>query len=176
MASLGDELRQRATRHARAHDVLSMIEIAGAVLLCLFLVLFVAALIPWLLAGAVTAGVESLMRQVGFDDFDASTLVDWILVLIVGLLLTLAMTVIVAAITFCMSFLARRAGVPLVPRALRRTMLGRGGPRAALPPGNPSSDEPDSREELYAEAQRLDIPGRSKMSKAELRRAVTRAR
>jgi hypothetical protein len=175
MASLGDELRQRATRHARAHDVISILEIVGAVLLCLFLVLFVAALIPWLLAGAVTAGAESLMRQVGFDDFDASTLADWTLVLFVGLMLTVLMTVIVAAITFCVSFLARRAGVPLVPRALRRTALGSGVARAALPPGNPAA-EPDSREELYAEAQRLDIPGRSKMSKAELRRAVARAR
>src|SRR5688572_5806714 len=164
MASLGDELRERATRHARAHDIISTLETVGAALLCLFLVLFVAALIPWLLAGAVTAGAESLMRQVGFDDFEASTLADWTFVLLVGLLLTALMTVIVAAITFCLSFLARRAGVPLMPRALRRTTLGTHAARAALPPGNPSV-EPDSREELYAEAQRLEIPGRSKMSK-----------
>jgi Protein of unknown function (DUF2795) len=37
------------------------------------------------------------------------------------------------------------------------------------------SDRP-TREELYAEAKRLDIEGRSKMNKAELERAVTRAR
>jgi uncharacterized protein YjbJ (UPF0337 family) len=34
----------------------------------------------------------------------------------------------------------------------------------------------ESREELYAEAQRLDIKGRSNMNKDELRRAVERAR
>lgn len=32
-----------------------------------------------------------------------------------------------------------------------------------------------SRQDLYREAQRLDIPGRSKMGKSELRRAVSRA-
>jgi hypothetical protein len=36
-------------------------------------------------------------------------------------------------------------------------------------------DEP-TRKELEAEARRLDIPGRSKMGKAELKRAVARAR
>jgi uncharacterized protein YjbJ (UPF0337 family) len=34
----------------------------------------------------------------------------------------------------------------------------------------------ESREELYAEAQRLGVKGRSNMNKAELRRAVQRAR
>jgi hypothetical protein len=33
-----------------------------------------------------------------------------------------------------------------------------------------------SRQDLYREAQRLDIPGRSKMGKADLRRAVSRAK
>lgn len=36
--------------------------------------------------------------------------------------------------------------------------------------------EAKSREELYGEAARLGIRGRSKMGKAELRRAVSRAR
>jgi hypothetical protein len=33
-----------------------------------------------------------------------------------------------------------------------------------------------TRRELYDEARRLDIPGRSRMGKAELKRAVSRAR
>jgi hypothetical protein len=36
--------------------------------------------------------------------------------------------------------------------------------------------EAKSRQELYREAQRLGIEGRSKMGKADLRRAVSRAR
>ncbi len=37
-------------------------------------------------------------------------------------------------------------------------------------------DDPKTRAELYRQAQRLDIPGRSKMGRAELLHAVQRAR
>ncbi|MGQ0803932.1 MAG: hypothetical protein ACT4PI_08730 [Actinomycetota bacterium] len=175
MAWFGTFVRRRATDHARTHDVLSMAEVAGAVILSVFLILFVAALLPWLLAGAVTAAVESLMRQVGFDDFEASTLADWVLVFLVGLLLVALLAAIVVTIAFCFSFLARRAGVSLTPKGLRRTALTVAPPRA-LPPGRqPSMAADGTRDELYARAQRLDIPGRSRMTKAQLRRALARA-
>ena len=53
--------------------------------------------------------------------------------------------------------------------ASTRTALGK--EAAAVRRG----DSP-TRKELEAEARRLDIPGRSKMGKAELKRAVARAR
>lgn len=168
-------MRRRATDHARAYDVWATAEVVGAVILSVFLILFVAALLPWLLAGAVTAAVESLMRQVGFDRFEASTLADWVLVFLVGLFLVALLAAIVVTIAFCFGFLARRAGIALTPRGLRRTPLTVASPRA-LPPGRQSSTVADgTRDELYAQAQRLGIPGRSKMTKAELRRALARS-
>ncbi len=174
MARFGTFMRRRATHHARTHDVLSMAEVVGAVVLSIFLILFVAALLPWLLAGAVTAAVESLMRQVGFDGFNASTLADWFLVFLVGLLLVALLAAIVVTIVFCFSFVARRAGVSLTSRGLRRTALTVGAPRA-LPAGRQPATAAGTRRELYAQAQQLGIPGRSTMTKAELRRALARA-
>jgi len=175
MARFGTFMRRRATEHARTVDALAVAEVVGAVMLSIFLILFVLALLPWLLASAVTAAVESLMRQVGFDDFEASTLADWFFVFLVGLLLVALLAVIIVTIAFCFSFLARRAGVSLTSRGLRRSALTVAAPRA-LPAARQAAVAVDTREDLYAEAQRLGIPGRSKMTKAELRRALARTR
>jgi hypothetical protein len=176
MARFGTFMRRRATEHARTHDLLATAEVVGELILSIILILFVAALLPWLLAGAVTAAVESLMRQVGFDSFEASTLADWVFVFLVGLLLVALLAAIVVTVAFCFGFLARRAGVSLTPRGLRRTELTVAPPRA-LPPGRqPSGGQAGTRDELYARAQRQGIPGRSKMTKAQLRRALARAR
>jgi hypothetical protein len=51
-----------------------------------------------------------------------------------------------------------------------RTKEQRSGSRSSRSDGGPT------REELYAQARKLDIEGRSKMDKAELQRAVARAR
>jgi hypothetical protein len=53
----------------------------------------------------------------------------------------------------------------------RRTRKALGEEAAAVRRG----DAP-TRRELYDEARRLDVPGRSRMGKAELKRAVARAR
>jgi hypothetical protein len=53
----------------------------------------------------------------------------------------------------------------------RRTRKALGQEAAAVRRG----DAP-TRRELYDEARRLDVPGRSRMGKAELKRAVERAR
>jgi hypothetical protein len=50
-----------------------------------------------------------------------------------------------------------------------RTALGREGTKVRR-------GEAKTRDELYRQAQRLRISGRSKMGKAQLRRAITRAR
>jgi hypothetical protein len=67
----------------------------------------------------------------------------------------------------------RRSSTGLPERPKRRQTTprtGRGGP-----PAKPRQDEP-TRDELYEEAKRLDIKGRSKMNKRELLLAVERAR
>ncbi|HEV3407541.1 MAG TPA: DUF2795 domain-containing protein [Gaiellaceae bacterium] len=67
----------------------------------------------------------------------------------------------------------RRSGTGLPERPQRGETAGR--QRFAGREGRSSRDEP-TRDELYEEAKRLDIEGRSKMNKRELLRAVEQAR
>ncbi len=62
----------------------------------------------------------------------------------------------------------RKQTLKNLPRRTR-TALGKEGSKVR-------KGEAKSREQLYREAQKLGIEGRSKMGKAELRRAVGRAR
>jgi hypothetical protein len=68
----------------------------------------------------------------------------------------------------------------LEPQPLAQTPQPGGGsqPAASDTAGNPDSSDPPSvpRAELYAEAQRLNVRGRSKMSKEQLAQAVAAAR
>jgi hypothetical protein len=62
-----------------------------------------------------------------------------------------------------------------IARALIRRLLSDGGEKASDPgDGRPPSSL--TREQLYREAARLDIPGRSKMNKRQLQQAVEDAR
>jgi hypothetical protein len=62
----------------------------------------------------------------------------------------------------------RKQTLKSLPRRTK-TALGKEGAKVR-------SGEAKSRQQLYEQARRLDIPGRSKMGKAELRRAISRAR
>jgi Protein of unknown function (DUF2795)/PRC-barrel domain len=64
-----------------------------------------------------------------------------------------------------------RTGLPERPKGREGAQRGRSGGRVAKQAG----DEP-TRDELYNEAKRLDIKGRSKMNKRDLLRAVEKAR
>jgi hypothetical protein len=70
--------------------------------------------------------------------------------------------------------LARELGGMIVEvgEALRRA----GEPGASEPPATSARDADPSRGDLYREAARLGVPGRSKMSKEQLRTAVERAK
>ena len=70
--------------------------------------------------------------------------------------------------------LARELGGMIVEvgEALRRA----GEPASAEPPPASARDADPSRGDLYREAARLGVPGRSKMSKEQLRTAVRRAK
>ena len=60
-----------------------------------------------------------------------------------------------------------------VGEALRRA--AESGPSAPPPPSSPRNADP-SKDELYREATRLGVPGRSKMTKEQLRAAIKRSK
>jgi len=135
----------------------------------LFLVFFLAAFMPWLLANGMTAAVEGLMHQVGFDSFTAQTLGDWILVLLVGALFTAFIVMIAVSILALYNLISQRTGLSM--RAIQPGLV----PRADRPAiAEPVDDPDDDRtfDDLYAEAKRKKVPGRSSMSKAELETAL----
>ena len=97
----------------REFDVRSAAMVLGAAIGSIFLVFFLAAFVPWLLANGMTAAVEGMMRQVGFDDFRANTLGDWILVLFIGAVFTAFIVAIVVGILALYNVLSQRTGMGL---------------------------------------------------------------
>jgi hypothetical protein len=95
----------------REFDLRSAATVLAAAIGSLFLIFFLLAFIPWLLANGMTAAVEGMMNQVGFDDFNASTLADWILVLLVGAIFTGFIVGIVTAILWLYNLLSQRTGM-----------------------------------------------------------------
>jgi hypothetical protein len=159
------ETKRESGEVIREFDVRSAATVVGAFLFALFLVFFLAAFLPWLLANGMTAAVNGLMHQVGFNDFSADTLGDWVLVLLMGALFTAFITGIAVSILALYNLLSERTGMSM--RAV--TELPAADPPAIAEPVDPADDDFD---ELYAEAQRRGIPGRSAMSKAELEAAL----
>ena len=164
----------RETEHetgevVREFDVRSAATVVGAFIGVLFLLFFLAAFIPWLLARGMTAAVEGLMQQVGFGDFDIETLGDWILVLFVGAVFTAFIVMMVVSILALYNVISQRTGMGM-----------RVNPELPVAPAPPAltgavtarevEGAGDGRtfDELYTEAQRRGIRGRSSMSKAEL--------
>lgn len=97
----------------REFDVRSAAMVLGAAIGVVFLLFFLAAFLPWLLANGMTAAVEGMMRQVGFDDFRADTLGDWILVLFIGAVFTAFIVVVAVAILALYNVLSQRTGMGL---------------------------------------------------------------
>lgn len=97
----------------REFDVRSATMVLGAAVGALFLVFFLFAFLPWLLANGMTAAIEGMMHQVGFDDFRANTLGDWILVLFIGAVFTAFIVGISVAILALYNVLSQRTGMGL---------------------------------------------------------------
>jgi len=97
----------------REFDIRSAATVLGAAIGAVFLVFYVLAFVPWLLANGMTAAVEGMMNQVGFDNFNAGTLGDWILVLLVGALFTAFITAIVVGILWLYNLISQRTGMGL---------------------------------------------------------------
>lgn len=110
-------LTRESTRESgeivREFDVRSAAAVLGAFIGAIFLVFFLAAFVPWLLANGMTAAVEGMMHQVGFNDFRANTLGDWILVLFIGAVFTAFIVAVAVAILALYNVLSQRTGMGL---------------------------------------------------------------
>jgi hypothetical protein len=163
-----------------AFDLQAIAFLVAAILTGVFLILFLLAFLPWLLSGALTAAVESLMRQVGFAKFTVDSIGDWVLVFVVGAVSVAVLVVAVTAIAGVANLLsyhltAKRDRGPGVPARSQWASRDRGANGAAESPlGETKPYEERTVDDLYAEARYRDIPGRSQMNKAELIRALRR--
>jgi|SRR6266849_6926004 len=157
----------------REFDVRSAATVMSALIGGLFLVFFLAAFLPWLLSKGMTAAVEGLMNRIGFGTFHADTIWSWLLVLAMFAVFTAFIVAIATGILATYNLLSDRTGLGM--RAETRVRELTGGARA-LPGPRVDDDTDDSFDDLYAEAQRRNIKGRSTMSKDELQKALRRRR
>lgn len=163
-----------------AFELRAVTQLVGAILLGIFLIAFLLAFIPWLVGKAMTSAVEGLMRQLGFAQFRADNVVDWLLAFGIGLAAVAFFVVVSVVIAALANFLSARVTFrrfrSAAVRANRQLQVDDREPTA--PPrvtGRAARPyEQRTLEELHAEAQRRGIPGRSKMRKAELVRALRR--
>jgi len=114
----------------REFDLRSAAMVLGAFVGSVFLIFFLIAFLPWLLANGMTAAVEGMMRQVGFDDFRANTLVDWVLVLLFGGVFTAFIVAVAVSILALYNVISKRTDMGL--RVM--TELPRAEPTVALEP------------------------------------------
>lgn len=155
----------------RQFDVVAAATIMTAFVGGLFLVFFLAAFLPWLLSKGMTAAVEGVMDQIGFGSFHASTIWSWLLVLAMFAVFTVFIVTIATAILALYNLLSERIGGRMsLDAAPRELLAGERPPRAIAAVADDPTDA--SFDELYAEAKRRNVRGRSTMSKDELRVAL----
>ena len=178
---VADELSSaHVIRPRSAFGLKSVTQLVGATSLGLFLIAFLLAFLPWLVGRAATSAVEGLMRQLGFARFRADNVVDWLLAFGIGLAAVGFFVMVAVVIAGLANFLSARVTFrrfrSAAVRANRRMQIDDREPTA--PPEATGRDarpfEQRTLGELHAEAQRRGIPGRSKMNKAELIRALRR--
>ena len=158
----------------REFDVRSAATVMTAFIGALFLVFFLAAFLPWLLSKGMTAAVEGLMNRIGFGTFHANTIWSWLLVLAMFAVFTAFIVVIATGILALYNLLSERTGMGMsVETRVPELVSGR---RAAIAGPEEDTELDGSFDELYAEAQRRNIRGRSTMSKDELQKALRRRR
>jgi hypothetical protein len=158
----------------REFDVRSAATVMTAFIGALFLIFFLAAFLPWLLSKGMTAAVEGLMNRIGFGTFHANTIWSWLLVLLMFAVFTAFIVVIATGILALYNLLSERTGMAMsVDPRVPELVSGR---RAAIAAPEEDTEPDGSFDELYAEAQRRNIKGRSTMSKDELQKALRRRR
>jgi hypothetical protein len=164
----------------RAFDLQALAFLAGSILTGVFVILFLIAFLPWLLAGALTAAVQAIMRRIGFSGFTVDSIGDWVIVLVVGLVAIAILVAIVTAIAGIANHLSYHVASwrdrgPAVPARSPLPYRERGANGAVAAPLRETRPyEERTVDELYAEARYRGIPGRSRMNKAELIRSLRR--
>ena len=158
----------------REFDVRSAATVMTAFIGALFLVFFLAAFLPWLLSKGMTAAVEGLMNRIGFGAFHANTIWSWLLVLAMFAVFTAFIVIIATGILALYNLLSERTGMGMnVETRVPELVSGR---RAAIAAPDDDDELDGSFDDLYAEAQRRNVRGRSTMSKDELQKALRRRR
>lgn len=97
----------------REFDVRSAATVLSAFIGSIFLIFFLLAFIPWLLANGMTEAVEGMMQQIGFTDFEANHLGDWMLVLVVGAVFTGFIVAVAVAILALYNVISKRTNMGL---------------------------------------------------------------
>lgn len=159
-------------------DLQALAFLVGSILTGVFVILFLLAFLPWLLAGALTAAVQAVMRRIGFSDFTIDSIGDWVVVLVVGLAAIAILVIVVTAIAGIANQLSyhvaswrdRGSTAPARPQLPYRQRGPNGAAERPLREIRPYEER--TVDELYAEARYREIPGRSRMNKAELIRAL----
>lgn len=157
----------------REFDVQSAATVMAAFIGSLFLIFFLAAFLPWLLSKGMTAAVEGLMNRIGFGTFHANTMWSWLLVLAMFAVFTAFIVVIATGILALYNLLSERTGMGMRVETRGKELTG---PARAIPAPRVDDETDDSFDDLYAEAQRRQIKGRSTMTKDELQKALRRRR
>lgn len=111
ISPLTRETARESGEIVREFDPRSAAAVLGAAIGAVFLCFFLAAFVPWLLANGMTAAIEGMMHQVGFDGFKAETLGDWILVLFIGAVFTAFIVGVCVGILMLYNVLSQRTGV-----------------------------------------------------------------
>jgi hypothetical protein len=110
------------------------------------------------------------MHQVGETSFEANDLGDWLYVLIIGAVFTGFIVLLAIGILALYNLISKRTGMHM--SALREKPVEAAPERPVLVEAVDDEDDDRTFDELYAEAQRQGVPGRSTMSKAELQAAL----
>jgi hypothetical protein len=158
----------------REFDVRSAATVMTAFVGALFLVFFLAAFLPWLLSKGMTAAVEGLMNRIGFGTFHANTIWSWLLVLAMFAVFTAFIVVIATGILALYNLLSERTGMGMTVETRVPELIS--GRRAAIAAPDDDAELDGSFDDLYAEAQRRNVKGRSTMSTDELQKALRRRR
>jgi hypothetical protein len=168
---LTHEIERESGEVVREFDVVSAATVLTAFIGGLFLVFFLAAFLPWLLSKGMTAAVDGVMDQIGFGSFHTNTIWSWLVVLAIFAVFTAFIVAIVTAILATYNLLSARTGMGM-HAAARTPELVAAAPRPALVAPRGAARADATFDQLYAEAQRLGIRGRSTMTKDELRAAL----
>ena len=154
----------------RRFDVVSAASVMTAFIGSLFLVFFLAAFLPWLLSKGMTSAVEGMMNQIGFSSFHATTIWSWLVVLAMFAVFTVFIVAIATAILALVNLLSEQTGMGMRVGPAPPELLPGVSSSAALVESTDASFD-----ELYVEAQRRNLRGRSRMSKGQLRAALRRS-